>query len=54
VITQEGKLAKHKDKDGAASNYSLGTGLKALNKESMERLQAYQHLFYHLQVYYII
>ena len=31
------------------SNETAKTGLKALKKESREKLDAYQHLFYHLQ-----
>ena len=39
---------------GTASNMSVGPGgtlkgLKALKKESRSKLDAYQHLFYHLQ-----
>lgn len=35
------------------SSYSLG-GLTSLTKESQQRLEAYQHLFYQLQVNYLL
>ncbi|XP_067934294.1 ras GTPase-activating-like protein IQGAP1 isoform X2 [Watersipora subatra] len=46
VVAHEGKLSKTEQE----SSYSVGRGLTSLNKESQERLSAYQHLFYQLQV----
>lgn len=44
VVTHNRKLAKQREKSG-----SVPKGLKALSKESREKLEAYQHLFYLLQ-----
>lgn len=44
VISQNKTLKKHHD-----SSAALNQGLKSLSKQSRERLEAYQHLFYLLQ-----
>lgn len=48
VISQNKTLKKYRD---SSSTLSVGgsSGLKALSKQSRERLEAYQHLFYLLQ-----
>ena len=43
VVSQDKKLSKHKEDRG------IPKGLKALNKDCHDRLEAYQHLFYLLQ-----
>ncbi|KAK7450216.1 hypothetical protein BaRGS_00039964 [Batillaria attramentaria] len=45
VVTHNRKLAKRGQLDEASAN----RGLKALSRESHERMEAYQHLFYLLQ-----
>ena len=45
-MAQDTKMSKSQQQP---SSYSLG-GLTSLNKESQERLEAYGHLFYQLQV----
>ena len=49
VVSHHKSLKKYREssgRDGSAHNL----GIKALSKQSRERLDAYQHLFYHLQV----
>ena len=45
VVSQHKTLKQYKEN----STSSLAKGLKALSKQSRERLEAYQHLFYLLQ-----
>ncbi|KAK2148244.1 hypothetical protein LSH36_507g01001 [Paralvinella palmiformis] len=48
VISQNKTLKKYRDSSGTLS-VGGNSGLKALSKQSRERLEAYQHLFYLLQ-----
>lgn len=51
VVTQCKKLTKkNKEQLSGLMDQDRSKGLKALSRERRERLQAYQHLFYLLQV----
>ncbi|KAL3866731.1 hypothetical protein ACJMK2_044012 [Sinanodonta woodiana] len=50
VVSYNKKLSKHQEAQNRRSSH-IPRGLKVLTKENHDRLEAYQHLFYHLQTH---